>query len=365
MNLPAGQDALAGLDHNTDVLLSDELRRAKIDISVIMLTFNHMRFFSTAFESVLNQQIDCRLEILIGDDSSTDGTDELVCAVQQQHPDRVVAVLRKKNLGVWGKYNLSDLLYRARGDYLAFLEGDDYWADSGKLDLQMQSLKQNPKAVFCFGNARVLIDGHGFTDALYTPAISRPVTAADLLSGRIKVPTASVLLRRDRALPLPPWYQDIKASDYPLWFGALRFGPALYLDKILSVYRVHSAGVFTQGVGASNPSARFFENADARIRYFKLLKNGLVSEDRAEARVKLATACAAKLNECRSNGDSVGLRAAIFELLPVVFWWRNRSIRWLCTSLILSLFPPLHRWMCACNDKKSPVDKTSRAIDPS
>ncbi|MCZ2982502.1 glycosyltransferase, partial [Acinetobacter baumannii] len=94
-------------------------------------------------------------ELLVGDDRSSDGTAEIIADYAARHPN-LVAVLRSENLGP--NRNFSDLTARARGEYVAICEGDDYWTDSSKLQRQVDFLRANPEFTHCFHPVRVLYE---------------------------------------------------------------------------------------------------------------------------------------------------------------------------------------------------------------
>ena len=118
-----------------------------IKLSVIMLSYNHAAYVEAALQSVLNQKTSFAFEILVGDDASVDGTPGVIERYARQYPGRITPVLRAQNIGA--TRNLFDLMTRARGDYLAYLECDDYWTDPLKLQRQFDFLESNPEYIGC------------------------------------------------------------------------------------------------------------------------------------------------------------------------------------------------------------------------
>jgi len=116
-------------------------------VSVIMLTYNHEKYIRQALDSVLMQKVDFDYEILIGDDCSTDSTAQILLEYQQKYPDKICLRLRHKNIGA--TKNAYELLMIARGDYLATCEGDDYWTNINKLQIQIDFLKKNKSYIGC------------------------------------------------------------------------------------------------------------------------------------------------------------------------------------------------------------------------
>ena len=114
-------------------------------IAVCITTYDHEAFIAQAIESVLAQQCEEPLRIYIGDDASTDGT-RTVCERYAAEDERIVYVRRSENLGLVN--NTIDLYRRIIADgceYVAMLDGDDYWIKEDKLQLQLDYLKQHPE----------------------------------------------------------------------------------------------------------------------------------------------------------------------------------------------------------------------------
>lgn len=119
----------------------------RICVSVVVLTYNHARFIRQALDSILMQKTDFRFEILVGDDASSDGTQEILRDYQRRYPERFRLWLREQNLGC--THNSYELLVSAQGDYIAACEGDDYWTDPNKLQKQFDFLEAHPEYVGC------------------------------------------------------------------------------------------------------------------------------------------------------------------------------------------------------------------------
>ncbi len=125
-------------------------------IAVCIATYNHEAFIAQAVESVLAQVCDEPLRIYIGDDASTDGT-AAICERYAQQDACIVYIRRKKNLGLTS--NTLDLYRRILADgceYIAMLDGDDYWMDPHKLQLQLYYLRSHPKVGFVHTNGQTL-----------------------------------------------------------------------------------------------------------------------------------------------------------------------------------------------------------------
>lgn len=118
-----------------------------IGVSVVVITYNQNNYIRKALDSILMQKVSFKYEILVGDDASTDGTQEIICEYAQKYPKLFKIVLRKENIGA--TKNIYELLCKANGRYLATLEGDDYWTDEKKLQIQYEFMQENSKYIGC------------------------------------------------------------------------------------------------------------------------------------------------------------------------------------------------------------------------
>ena len=110
-------------------------------VSVLMITFNHRPYIAEAIEGVLMQKTDFPIELVIGEDCSTDGTREIVLEYQKQHPDAIRVITSERNVGA--SPNELRTFKACRGKYIAFCEGDDYWHHPHKLQKQVDILEED------------------------------------------------------------------------------------------------------------------------------------------------------------------------------------------------------------------------------
>ena len=126
-----------------------------IKVSVLVMTYNHIDFIAQALDSVLEQQVCFDYEILISEDCSIDGTREVVLAYQRRFPQKIRLLLSGQNM------RSNEIVVRginaAKGQYIALLDGDDYWISPNKLQSQVDFLDSNPECSMCFHNAKVLV----------------------------------------------------------------------------------------------------------------------------------------------------------------------------------------------------------------
>ena len=215
-------------------------------VTVLCLTYNQAGCIRDALEGFVAQWAPFRIEVLVHDDASTDGTAEIVREYEARHPSLIRGVYQTENQYSQGVAIPRTFLYPLiRGRYVAICEGDDYWTDPGKLRKQVEALEAHPELDICAHRALRLKDGepHGYVAQRLRDCI---IPAGEvILAGGNAFATASLLCRREAYLLQTPM-RDILVNDYVLQIqGALR-GGLLYLDDCMSVYRTDTPGSWTR-----------------------------------------------------------------------------------------------------------------------
>ena len=127
-----------------------------IMVSIIVASYNQERYIEETLRSLVRQNTRYKYEILVGDDASSDATPKIIAELAKEHPDKIIPVLREKNLGA--TKNGYDLLLRSRGKYLASCDGDDCWCDDTRLQRQIDFLEANPQYAGICGRVRLIDD---------------------------------------------------------------------------------------------------------------------------------------------------------------------------------------------------------------
>jgi len=216
---------------------------AEVKVSVLMLTYNHEPFIAQAIESVLMQRTRFPYELVIGEDCSTDGTREIVRRYAEKHPDIIRPLFREQNLG--GHRNFVDTLAHCRGEYVALLEGDDYWTDPYKLQKQVEFLDTHPGCALCFHKVLVVHDDKSRAPYVFEPKyLKQTYTLKDYL-GSDFLQTGSIMLRSSLIGDYPIWYYQLPIGDWGLVTFLAEHGDLGYIDELMGVYRIHAGGVWS------------------------------------------------------------------------------------------------------------------------
>jgi len=216
-----------------------------VKISVIVTTFNHERYISQCLESIVCQRGDFCMEIVIGDDCSTDNTRAIAREFQDRYPDLISLLPQEPNLGI--TKNLKRCLDACSGDYIAICEGDDYWTDVYKLEKQKNFLDSHPDYTMCF-SAIMLYHEHGNR---YEPHHGQLLFNKDTLKPEDLIEQNHIgnysccMYRTAIVRQLPPAIYDIFTVDWMFNIACSRLGKVGFIRDWMSVYRIHSRGAWS------------------------------------------------------------------------------------------------------------------------
>jgi len=209
------------IERNTEVICSPNLVHEPL-VSVRILSFNNGKHISQAVESVINQDTDFDFEIVIGDDCSTDDTLREIMILQKLYPRQIKILTARKNFKqVTGSHlaNFVRTIEACRGEYVAMLDGDDYWTDENKLTDQVKYLRENYGCSCCFTHAGV--EEHAKNGSRWAQKYAptrMDYSASQVLSMGFHCATSSMMFRNE--IKLPSWIYKAK-SDYRAIRGIL------------------------------------------------------------------------------------------------------------------------------------------------
>jgi glycosyltransferase involved in cell wall biosynthesis len=215
----------------------------KLKLSVCIVTYRHERFIRQCIESVLAQDVPFDFEIVVGEDKSPDGTLTILEDLAARHPGKLRVMARTQNLGAEKNFNRA--ISECRGEYIAFLEGDNFWIAPDKLRRQAEFLDAHPDVAFCFHRA-LYVDASGLPTGLIVPTEDPPGIAGleYLLQDYNPVPLGSMLIRRALLEGIEDWVDGLKIGDWPICFMLAERGSIGFIPETMSVQRVHRGGTW-------------------------------------------------------------------------------------------------------------------------
>ncbi|PNG58387.1 Putative glycosyltransferase EpsE [Variovorax sp. WDL1] len=209
-------------------------------VSVCVATFNQAQYLERCIESIFAQRAvlerSLKVEVIVGDDCSTDTTSIVLEELQRQHSDSLVVVRHVSNVGPASNY--LSILSRASGDYIAHLDGDDYWEEE-KLGAQIEYLEQHPHNEAVCTNARV-VDKDEIECGVFTNVASREIDLSYLTASGNFLNHSSLLYRRvalSTVLGLAPPF-----VDYAIMIALSHRAPIGYIGRPLVCYRAGLPG---------------------------------------------------------------------------------------------------------------------------
>lgn len=217
-------------------------------LSVIVLTYNHEKFIRKTLEGILAQQVNFEMEVIISDDGSTDKTVDIINEIRNKTSIKFITIFNQTNKGVLK--NALGIFDKISGDYLAVVDGDDYWNNEEKIQQQVNFLENNPDYSGCFHDAAIISDEeasnilfNNSTKYSDTHKYAKEVYPADILK-RLILPTSSLVLRTDFLKNID--FSILKDNYSIVWkltcFAILK-SKFFYFDNAWSTYRNHKKGI--------------------------------------------------------------------------------------------------------------------------
>jgi len=226
-------------------------------VSVICQTFNHGAFIRQALEGILMQETAFPVEIIVHDDASTDRTPAIIQDLIREHGDRIVPILQRENQFSRGRRPKRFTYPKARGEFIALCEGDDYWTNPSKLQRQVDALRLHPEVDLCVHPAMRLSMRTGKQKKGFDHGHDERVVPTGTIIARHDqfAPTASVLMRREAAMSMPDWWfhgsPPPPTGDFFIEAIVGRKG-AVYLPDVMAVYRRGVPGSYTDSFRKDN-----------------------------------------------------------------------------------------------------------------
>ncbi len=313
-------------------------------VSVAIRTYTQEKFIAQAINSVLMQKVNFAYEIVVADDASTDGTPQILRSFQKEQRNGFRLLLREKNLG--SRKNAIDMLQSCQGEYIALLDGDDYWISPDKLQKQVDFLDRHPECSICF---------HGFTRLEYDrgrewkvspPGRKSIYDLEDLLELSFPFLTSFLMFRKELVgdFLASSFCHDCMFLDWTLGILATRRGGLGYIDEVMGVYRAHPGGIWS-GLGSLQKligPCEFYErlrdevtiNYHGKIAveqhklYYKLAQAYVKRNDLANARTYVVK-CAVGHRYCENASRFMIFKMLLRVYAPALFKLLRTSKRFL------------------------------------
>lgn len=209
-------------------------------VSIAIITYNQKEFLRECIESCLAQTYK-NIEIVVADDASTDGTQDLLKDYDENYPGLFVLNLSDSNKGITHNSNLAH--FSCKGKYIAWMGGDDLMLPK-KLATQVEYMENNPNCSICYHNLDVFNSEtnstlYFFNDKLKISGDIKTSIRKGTFNGGCSTMVRSSSCPKggfDNRIPM--------ASDWLFWIDVLSAGGRIeYIDQVLGRYRRHSNNI--------------------------------------------------------------------------------------------------------------------------
>lgn len=221
-------------------------------VSIQCTVFNQKDHIKKCLDGFVMQKTNFKFEVIVYDDCSTDGTRDIIEEYSNRYPETIKTIFPEHNIAKSeGFYKINQLVYnQMNGKYIAFCEGDDYWTDENKLQIQVDYLENHPELVGCFHKSvRKNIVNPEVKDIYFPQAVLKNVkevyTNKDIQK-KYFIETCSVMYRFDKYKEdfISTYPQKIVNGDtYMLNYFSLH-GNIGYIDRLMSVKTINNSGIW-------------------------------------------------------------------------------------------------------------------------
>lgn len=264
---------------------------SSIMVSVLCTAYNHEKFIKDAIEGVVSQKTNFKYELIIHDDASTDGTAKIIKGYASKYPGLIRTVFQSENQYQRCNIYQTFLFPNINGKYVAFCEGDDYWTDPDKLQMQVDILEANETYSMCMHNAvkrNYETGSESLLDTFPEEGVHSQVAQVQAGLGTDFPAFASYVVRASLLEGIPDFFFASKVLDYPLRQYFANCGEVYYFKKPMSVYRVSTPQSYMKKTSEDQlfynnytvEMIRFFENFNHYTQgvFASVLKRKIISD---------------------------------------------------------------------------------------
>ncbi|SHH38585.1 glycosyltransferase family 2 protein [Winogradskyella jejuensis] len=300
-----------------------------MEVSVIMITYNHEKYIKQAVESIVNQVTNFDFELIIADDNSKDDTEQAVKSVSNTSKNLNLRYFRnEENLGMTKNFEYA--YSKSNGNFIAICEGDDYWNDKNKLQKQVDFLRDNPSYSFCYTRFKVYKNDndsfvedfngkHFHNDSKFVPFTYQTFSEGWHIGNQ-------TLVFRKENFNAVAFKKFKNFKDVHLISQLLKKGEGACLNFFGAVYRMHDGGIHTSvteyngyKIGYLTHKEIYLDNASnqyLRRKYLHSYKNFLNANIRAN---HLSTALWMSIDLLFKNGKVIDFLKHIKRILVKLF----------------------------------------------
>jgi len=206
-------------------------------VSVCCAVYNQAQFIRQTLDGIVSQKTNFKFEVLVNDDCSTDGTTDIIKEYEEKYSDLIKPIYHSENQYSKGiSVNYVNNFNRVKGKYIALCEGDDYWIDEGKLQMQVDFLENNPDYSLTYTDYKTYFQKNGSfrPNNFWRDNFLHPTFRLHLIHTMYLAPCSWLFKTAD----LPQIPSDAVDGTYGIMLFFLASKKVKYIDKVTCVYRV-------------------------------------------------------------------------------------------------------------------------------
>jgi len=288
-------------------------------VSVCITAYNHEPWIAKAIDSVLFQKVNFNFEILIGEDDSDDNTRNIVLNYARRYPDHIRLFLHNREDVLYvdgfatGRRNFINNIVNAKGEYIALLDGDDYWSDTSKLQRQVDILDAYHEHAICFHDVMVEEPNGKIVKDRITRKVDTVTSIFDLASDNY-IHTPTCMYRRRNLTSIPQWLWETRIGDYPFHMLNALHGSIYRINRSMAVYRNTQKGVHS--------SLTKIGKNEAWLQTLEVLIGKFEGETRRRLMVSLISTVASLIHDSCQLGMTKNIESLLSVAMkhdPIVF----------------------------------------------
>ena len=225
-----------------------------IMVSICCLVYNHEKYLRKCLDGFIMQKTNFKFEVLIHDDASTDHSADIIREYEKKYPNIIKPIYQKENQYSKGvKINWKYQYPRVKGKYVALCEGDDYWCDENKLQMQFDIMEGDKNIALCVHKVRLIKENGEYTDSFYPRKkvnegciIQKDMMDIFLEHHMYPFHTSSYFVKSEYLIELknqvPDFMKISPVGDTPLMLYLSSKGHIYYMNRECSYYRTGMEG---------------------------------------------------------------------------------------------------------------------------
>jgi len=215
-------------------------------VDILLISYNQERYITQAIESLLMQRFDGEISVIVADDSSSDKTLDIIQSFEANSQFRFVFLPKEANLGIFKNYKRA--FAACSGEYVAVLEGDDYWVDPYRIQKHVDFLDKHRECVMTMNRMIVYYESQNrFSHQKWTFKEDYQYINAQMMAyGNLLGNLSACVFRKSEIDKLKPEIFDINTADWMYGLALGQYGFIAKLKDLMSVYRVSPNGVWSK-----------------------------------------------------------------------------------------------------------------------